>query len=105
FTAVVPSGNVAPDAGEHVVLTGGAPSVTVGAVYVTVCDGVVTLVTLTSAGQAICGGLAVGAGGGGAFEPHAATTTRAVARAARVTAGRRTPSACGGSFSGSPRRT
>jgi len=35
FTVVVPSGKLAPDGGEHVVVTGDWPAVTVGSVYVT----------------------------------------------------------------------
>jgi hypothetical protein len=75
FTVVVPSRKPAPDAGEQVVMTGAAPSLTVGAAYVTACDGLDTPVTVTSAGHAICGGFGVlgpVGGAGGVFEPQLA---------------------------------
>jgi hypothetical protein len=55
LTGVAPSGNVAPDPGEQVVVTGSAPFVTVGSENVTGWVGVATLLTVTSAGQEICG--------------------------------------------------
>jgi hypothetical protein len=89
FTVVVPSGKLAPDCGEHVVVMGDWPAVTIGSVYVTACDAAATPVTDTSAGHAICGGFVVGLVGpagtpGDVFEPQAAVRTNAAAAANRA---------------------
>ena len=81
LTAVVPSGNMAPDTGEHVVLTGRTPAVTVGVEYVTVCEPDATPLTVKSPGQTICGGLLVGPVGPGVeFEPQPADRRSAAPR-------------------------
>src|SRR4051794_23528785 len=86
LTVVVPSEKVDPDTGVQVVVTGAAPLLTVGAEYVTACDVVVTPLTLTSTGQAICGAVVVGPVGppGAELEPHAAAATKARAVARRM---------------------
>jgi hypothetical protein len=85
-TGVTPSGKVEPEAGLQVTFTGATPSDTVGAAKVTAWAGAATPVTVTSAGQAICGGgFVVGPGGGGCgLEPHAAPRTHAAAAAKRI---------------------
>lgn len=54
-TAVVPSLNSEPDAGEQITPTGGVPSVVVGKAKLTGADGPV-IVTDNEAPQMICGG-------------------------------------------------
>jgi hypothetical protein len=66
------------------VLTGAAPALTVGAAYSTTCVAVGTLLTLTSAGQAICGGLLAGVDGPlGECDPQAAASRPAASTTRR----------------------
>jgi len=85
-TGEVPSGKLDPDAGVQLTVTGASPAVTVGAVKVTSCDSPITSRTDTSAGQAICGGSAIGVGAGPRW-PLQAFAIRAAAK--RATASRR----------------
>ena len=73
FTFVGPRGNEVPDAGVQVVLTGAAPSVTVGDGNVTSCVSVATSLTVMSVGHVICGALATGVGEFPPWPPQAAT--------------------------------
>jgi hypothetical protein len=66
-TCVDPSGNVAPVAGEHDTLVGGAPPVTVGDPYDTVIGWPVGDCIDTGAGHSMVG--APGTGVGGTGEP------------------------------------
>jgi len=55
-TIVSPTGNVAPDWGAHVMVTGLAPPVRPGAVYVTGTVAPTTPSIVTAAEHEICGG-------------------------------------------------
>jgi hypothetical protein len=88
-TVVDPTGNDAPLSGAHVAVTGGAPSATKGAEYVTVTGFPKGETVEMGAGHVIFGGLGTtGGGGGGALgavvpEPQATTPRpRATAKAA-----------------------
>ncbi len=64
-TVVAPSGNVAPEAGVHVTVTGSLPALTVGAANVTVVPEVEMVLAVTDAGQVSVGGSGSGVGTGG----------------------------------------
>jgi hypothetical protein len=77
-TVVVPTGKVLPLGSEHVVLTGAAPPLTVGALYVTGIGLPVGDVRATGAGHESCG--ASGVGGAGPPQPAMNSASAATPR-------------------------